>query len=185
LQEQSEVLVQFPDVPEYKSNLGHGHNQLARLLRKRNQLKDAAKEAEQALAIHKAVLQANPGILSIERYVRDDLGVLTHLLIASRRFSDAQTVAEELAAMPLPDEGAVLNAAGLFVRCAAEASNTTDGAHLAEQFQNLAMKILTDAVRADLIHSRSLLERPEFAPLRVRDDFKKLHDALVQPPRSG
>jgi eukaryotic-like serine/threonine-protein kinase len=185
LDEESAVLAQFRDVPEYQSNLARGHCQLAGLLLRRNNPRDAAAEAEAALTLHKAVLKSDPGIRSIERYVWSDLGVLADALIACRRFADAEkTIEEFLEATPANEDGA-LNAAALLVRSAREAARTPDKKALAETFLDRAMKVLADAARSNLIRTPGVLNRPEFAPLRDREEFKRLLVPLAEPARVG
>jgi serine/threonine-protein kinase len=185
LDEESAVLAQFANVPEYQSNLGRGHCQLAGLLLRRSNPEGAADEAEAALKLHKSVLEMAPRTRSVERYVWNDLGVLADALVASRRFTDAKKTVEDFLAATPANEGGVLNAAALLVRCAGEAARTSEGKSLADTLLARAEKVLADAVRSNLIRSPGVLDRPEFVPLRGRKEFKKLSDALGQPPRVG
>jgi tetratricopeptide (TPR) repeat protein len=185
IDELSAVLTQFPDVPEYKINLGHGHYQLAILLLSRGQPVSAVAEAERALGLHKQVLTENAGAGSSRAHVVRDLGVLGHALFAAGRFTDAQDAARQLADLSPDDLKDQLNSVGLLIRCADAASKAQDGERTAEDCLTLAVKLLANAVRAGLLRSEEPLKGPEFARLHGRDDFQKLLRALAQPPRSG
>jgi tetratricopeptide (TPR) repeat protein len=184
LDEQSAVVALFPDVPEYQINLARGFFQLASSLVKSNHPEDAVKQVEAALKIHRGVLQKEPGTRLIGRYIWEDLGVLIHCLIACHRVALAEPNVDEFVEMTPPDQISALNAAGLLVRCASAAAGTTEGKPLVEKFQSRAVKVLSGAVKSHVIRSTNVLEHQEFAPLRDREDFKRLFDALGQPAQT-
>jgi tetratricopeptide (TPR) repeat protein len=185
LDEETAVVAKFPNVPEYQSNLGRGHCQLAGILMRRGRPDDASAEAEAALKIHKAVQHLAPGTASIEHYVWEDLAVLTSALISSQRLADAAKTAQEFVTITPAEEKAVLNAAGLLVRCSIEAARTSEGKAPSEQLQSQAVKMLSEAVRANVLKTGAPLEGPVFNPLRGRDDFENLMRSLTQAPRHG
>jgi hypothetical protein len=185
LDEESAVVSQYPNVPEYQANLGRGHCQVAGLLLKRGLPKEAVTEAETALKIHKAVQQEDPAKSFLGTYLWKDLGVLIRALIDCQRFADADRSAEEFVAITPSDVNSVLDAAGLLVDCANKAFLTPDGTSLVDRFQSRAVKVLANAVRSNILQTSQVLESEQFAPLRDRDDFKKVLEALTQPPRAG
>src|SRR5207244_2509902 len=168
LEEQSALLVEFPGVPEYESELGRSHYQLARLLLDRNKPVEAVIQAEQAESLYRKVLQMRPGSDAVRGLIVDELRVRAYGLIASGRLSEARDAAEQLPAIRADDSEAYRTAAALLVRCAAAAPSTTEGQRLADDSRDRAVKILRDAVQKNLIGSPVLLDHPDLSPLRKR-----------------
>jgi len=189
LEEQSALLAEFPDVPEYQSALGRGHYQLARLLLVRNQVTynpaEALQQAEQSQKLLRKLVESRPDSDTDLRALAEDQGVLTLALIDLGRLADAIAAAGELPKTRPADWAAYLHAAGLLIRCAQAAPSSPEGRQLAEGSLARAVGILRDAVRAKLIQSSTPLDLPEFRPLQDRDDFKALRDSLPRADHKG
>jgi eukaryotic-like serine/threonine-protein kinase len=187
LEEESAVLAEFPDVPEYQSILGRGHYLLARLLQTKNQVTykpvDAVDQAEQARSLHAKVLEGRPDSDIDQRTLADDQGVLTIALIDVGRLQEATAMAAQLPKTRPADPAAYVQSAALMVKCA-DGVSTTKGTSR-EEILARAVGILRDAVRSHVIRSPATLDVKDLRLLHDRDDFKALRDSLAQSPRSG
>jgi serine/threonine protein kinase len=180
LGEQSALLSQFPGIDEYQRALGRSHYQLAGTL-VGHKPTEAVRHAEQAKALQQQVLQGHPDSDSDHRLLAEDQVVLTLALISAGRLVDAQAAAEAVSAAWPTDPWAYLRAAALLIQCAKAAE---DGK---QQEDNLAraVGVLREAVRTQVIRSRSALDILDLRPLRDRDDFKQLRESLAETVRSG
>ncbi|MDR3635519.1 MAG: serine/threonine-protein kinase [Isosphaeraceae bacterium] len=185
LEEQTVLLAEFPDVPEYQSEMGRSHFQLARLLLVRSKSAEAVLEAEAAENLYRKVLRTRPESEVILRSLMEALLVKTHGLIASGRLADAQRVAQQIPATLPDDSASYRHAAVLLVLCAEAAPKTAEGERLAEACRAGAVNVLSEAKRRDLLRSLNILDAPSLGPLRGRDDFEKLRKAVSEPARTG
>ena len=183
LKEQSALMDEYPGVMEYKRIAGRGHYLLAKLLTGYNPA-EAVRHLEEARALHKQVLQPHPDSDLDQKYLAEDQGVLVLALIAACRLPDAMAAAEQIPAIRPTDPTAYIHASALLVQCASAASKAGDRK---QEEDNLAraVGVLRNAVRDQVIRTRRSLDRPELAPLRDREDFKKLGNSLVESVRSG
>jgi len=189
LDQESALLAEFPDVPEYQSALGRGHYQLAKLLLVPNQVTykptEALHQAEEAQNLLRQSLQSRPDSDTDQRVLAEDQGVLTLALIDLGRLPEAVAAAGQLTATRPADPAAYVHAAALLIRCAGAASSTPEGQKLAEESLARAVGILGDAVRAKLIRSSATLDIPDLRLLQDRDDFKALRDSLPRSDLNG
>ena len=115
LEEESAVLAEFPDVPEYQSILGRGHYLLARLLQVKNQVTykpaEAVHQAEQAQSLLEKVLQRRPDSEVDQRTLAEDQGVLAIALIDVGRLPEAAATAAQLPKTRPTDPAAYVHAA--------------------------------------------------------------------------
>ena len=190
LDQESALLAEFPDVPEYQSALGRGHYQLAKLLLVSNPVTykpaEALHQAEEARKLLRQSLQSRPDSDTDLRALAEDQGVLTLALIDLGRLAEAVTAAGQLPATRPADPAAYVHAAALLIRCARASPSTPEGQQQAEGSLARAVSILGDAVRAKLIRSSPPLDLPELGPLRNREDFKEaLRDTLPKSEHAG
>jgi tetratricopeptide (TPR) repeat protein len=187
LEEESAILTEYPDVPEYQSTLGRGHYLLARLLLVKNQLtykpREAVREAEEAQKLHQNVLQSRPDSERDMRALADDQGVLTNALIDVGRLPEAAATAAQVPKTLPADPAAFVHAAVMLIKCADAAASAPGG--LREDFLVRAVATLREAVRSNVIRDPATLDVLDLRPLHDRDDFKALRDTLAQSPRTG
>jgi serine/threonine protein kinase/tetratricopeptide (TPR) repeat protein len=189
LDEQAAVLIKFPDVPDYKSIVGRGRYQLARLLLMQNAFKsqpaEAVHQAEEAVRLLTQVLASRPLSDTDQRSLGEAHHVLTLALIEAGRIPDAVATASKIPTTRPADPAAYVRAAALLIACANASPSTELGRLQAEAILAQAVGIVRDAVRARAIRLPATLEAPDLRPLRDRDDFKSLRDSLAQSPHAG
>jgi eukaryotic-like serine/threonine-protein kinase len=177
LEEQSTLLAEYPNVPEYQLNVGRAHYQLGLLLVKSDPAQ-AVQQAEMAKSLHADVLKAQPeSELALKCSLEDRL-LLGNALIAVGRLPDAMAAAEELPALRPADPAIYIHAVGLLLNCAKSCADNEVGRRQAEDSLARAVGIIRKAIHSKAIRSKTKLDLPEFDPLRNRDDFKRLHDLL-------
>lgn len=183
LEEQAVLLAEFPEVPEYQSEMGRSHYQLARLLLVTNKAADAIGEGEKADALLRRALQARPDSETLQRSLFENQGVLTLALIAANRLTDAKASAEKMPSIRPEELNSYIHAAALLARGGDAAPKTEDGQRLSEACRASAVKILGEAQRRKLLRSTKDLDLPSLESLRNREDFRKLREAVSTPPR--
>jgi serine/threonine protein kinase len=189
LDEQSALLVEYPDVPEYQRVVGQGHSQLAGLLLVPGLVTynpaAAVKEAEAAQKLFEQVVAARPGAEQDQILLVKDQRVLTRALIAAGRLADAADAAERIYNTRPTDLYLYCDAAAFLIKCAEAAPKTTEGRRIAEESLLRAVGVLRTGIRAKAIRSSALLDLRVFDPLRDREDFQKLKESLEQSPATG
>jgi eukaryotic-like serine/threonine-protein kinase len=177
LEQQSALRDQYPGVPEYDLEVGRGHYQLGFLLVK-SKPKEAVIEAEKADGLYRDVLTNRPGSEQALGFLLENRLLLVHALIDSGRVTDAMTAAERLPSFNSNEPRFYVHATALLIECARAAADTADGRKQAEDALARAVGVLRKAVQAKVISSKVTLDLKDFAPLRDRDDFKRLRDSL-------
>ncbi len=177
LEEQSTLLTEYPDVWEYQIAVGRGHYQLGAILLA---LEPAATvlEAEKACGALKQALKAKPGSQLTQGYVLDNQVLLGQALIRAGRVPEAMAMAEQLPALMPGNPNAYVHAAGILIAAARAAADSDDGRKQAEEGLARAVGVLRNGIQAKVIKSKATLDSKGFAPLRQRDDFKRLGELL-------
>ena len=177
LDEQSALLKEYPEVPEYQIDVGRGHFQLGLLLMKTNPAA-AIPEAETARSFHRDVLKTRPESEQVLAFLLEDQLLLAQALIAAGRLPEAMDAAEDLPSIHPSEPRFYINAAALLIQCAVAAPETEDGRKQSERCLARAVGVLRKAVQAKVISSKGTLDLKDLAPLKNRDDFKRLRDSL-------
>jgi eukaryotic-like serine/threonine-protein kinase len=172
------LLELHPDVPEYRATLGTALAALARAQWGRGDLGGARRSLEQAIAQHRSAL-ASPRDRDGLTQLRTDYGSLALLL---REAGDHDGIARAIERLPelFPDRGdEYLRAAVFLVRCAEMAARDPSltaarRAELARSYTDRAIGWLRRASDRGLLADPAELDRPEFEPLRGREDFERL-----------
>jgi serine/threonine protein kinase/tetratricopeptide (TPR) repeat protein len=189
LDEHIALVAEFPDVPEYKAAAGRGHYQLARLLlvpdRVTHKPAEALHHAEAAQELLKQVLANQPDSEMDRRMAMEAQGVLALTLIELGRIGEAIDAAAQLPVTGPADPPAYLHAVALLIKCARASPSTPEGHQLAETSLARAVSVLAEAVRTKLIRSTATLDLPALAPLRDREDFKRLRKSLPGSGQTG
>ncbi len=184
LDEQAALLTQYRGVPEYQLASGRDHYQLALFL-VRSKPADAVLQAEKAKTLYNDVLKTWPDSELAFRYILENQVLLSHALIGAGRLADAIATAEQLPSLNPAELKFYMNAVGLLIQCAKAAPETVDGRKQAEDCLARAVGIVRNAIQAKVIRSNTKLDVPDFDPLRDRDDFKRLRDALSDSVHIG
>jgi serine/threonine protein kinase len=188
LGEETELQAQYPNVPDYKQNLGRGHYQLARLLYRLKRFPAAAEEDQTARDLHQQVLATGSGSEAVRGLLLEDQGFLTLSLIAAGRLADAASVCDQIATTHPTDRKAHLRGAAYLVKCgdSARAATKSDPKlpDRSDDYFSRAVKFLRNAYQIAPYPAKDL-DREEFQSLQGREDFENLRRALSQPPSSG
>jgi serine/threonine protein kinase len=189
LDEQSAVLTEFPDVPEYQSTAGRGHFQLGRLLKDPKQVTydpaEALRHFETAQTLIKQALRSRPDSDTDKRNLVETQQLMTLALIDVGRLAEAAATAEQLPVTLSTDVAVYVRAAALLIKCSDAATSTPEGQRQAEACLTRAVGILHDGVRGGVIRSPKTLLIPDLSRLHDRDDFKKVLDSVSQAPHTG
>jgi tetratricopeptide (TPR) repeat protein len=178
---QDALIKQFPAIPEYRSALGRTLFSLAFLRRKQGDLAGAHRRLDEAIKHQRRVLEDNPRSDLGRAQLRGSLGLLAETLIQLRDYAGAASAAEELPKVFPDDPWGYLLAATDLTRCMTH----TDEAPRAEEYAQKAISLLREAIARKLIRNVSDLDQKEFEPLRQREDFKELHERLMNSTRIG
>jgi serine/threonine protein kinase/tetratricopeptide (TPR) repeat protein len=184
LDEQSALLAQYPGVPDYQLEVGRAHSQLGSMLIN-SKPPEAVLEAEKAKSLHEDVRKTRPESELALRYLLQDHYLLCQALWAAGRFPEAIAIAEQLPALRSDDPAFYERAASLLIKCAEATADTPDGRKQKEDCLARAVGVLRKAIESKVIRSKSKLDLPDFAPLRGRDDFKRLLEGAADSDHVG
>ncbi len=177
LEQHSALCTQYPGVAEYQLDLGRDHYQLGLLLIN-SKPPEAAIEAEKADSLFKDVLNARPGVEMVLKFVLDNRALLVQALIDAGRLTDAMVAAEGIPSFHPNEPRFYVYSAAKLITCAQAAADTPEGRKQMEDGLARAVGVLRKAVQTKVISSRTSLDLKDFAPLRERDDFKKLRESV-------
>ena len=183
LEIQDRLVARFPDVPEYECALGRTLHDLSFLLCSRTDFRGARRLLDQAIRHLRAALEANPQIASYHKYLGDSLGLFAKTLVQLGEHGEAADAAEEVPGVQPEALEQRLRAAALLTQCAGLAAadrRLADAKRrdLESKYAYRAVKLLRNAVHQGLLKDVRVLDLPDFAPLRERDDFKALRQLL-------
>jgi serine/threonine protein kinase len=180
----------FPNQPDLQSSLACSIGNLAILCSERRDFKAAKAYLEEALPHHRAALRANSRNPLYRQHFRNDMRVLVAANAGLHDQAGALQAARKLRDLGWDPPSDAHYAAHALADCIpiVEQEQHLDGAkrQAAVRFYgDEAMKMLRDAVSKGWKEAELFLTRdPALAPLRQRDDFKKLL-AEVQAARRG
>jgi serine/threonine-protein kinase len=178
---QDHLVEQFPAIPEYHRDLGRTLFSLAFLRRRQGDLAGTHRLLVEAIKHQRRVLEENPRSDLGRAQLRDSLGLLAETLTQLRDPAAAALAAEELPKVIPDDPREYLRAAAYLTRC----MTLTDEAPRAEEYARKACSLLREGVTRKLIRNVGDLDRPEFIPLRQREDFKEVRERLMNSTRIG
>jgi hypothetical protein len=185
LARQEALVRKYPDVRAYADRYYQNLAREAGLLRTVDP-KAALQSLETATAYHKAMVKFWPEGPTYRAELREDEVVRAHVLIALGDYEAVVTVAEELPKL-LPEDGqsylgaVVTLCHGLSAIEADRRLEASRRSDLTKKLADRAMAILRDAVKRGYIRRVAPLDLPDLAPLKQREDFKRLHERLSQP----
>jgi tetratricopeptide (TPR) repeat protein len=173
------LVASHPLVSWYQSRHGGSCNNLAMVLLRKNQPREARSWLETAVRHQSSAFKSNPDNPQYRSYLRNHYFLLAQ---ACLRLRDAQAAAE--AAVKLPELAPAgpkqyLIAAGYLARCAALAEADPNLAEAvrkarAQAFADRAMDHLQKAVQRGFASAETLRSNPDFSSLRQRADFQRL-----------
>ena len=178
LKEQSDLLNDYPGIPEYEILAGRGHYQFGLFLMRSKKAADAVLQAMKAKELFAKVIKTWPDSDQASRYLREDYVLLGNALIAAGRLGEAVEMAEQLPAIHPGDSAFCFRAVGILIECAKAAPKSEDGRRQAEDCFARAVGVIRKGIEAKLIRSKSELDVPNLEPLRNRDDFKRLRNLV-------
>jgi eukaryotic-like serine/threonine-protein kinase len=170
----------FPNQPDLQTNLASAYGNLAMHYSERRDFKAAKGYLEQALPHHQLALQANSRNPLYREHFQNTMRVLVAANAGLHDQAAAQQAARKLRDVGWDPPGDAHYAAHTLALCIPilEGDQQLDGAkrQAAVRFYgDEAMNMLRDAVGIGWKYAAVLLARdPALAPLRQRDDFKKL-----------
>jgi serine/threonine protein kinase len=182
-----ELVRDFPEVPEYRSELGGTLNDLGALLRERGELAEARRLLEQAIVHQKAALQSDQRHPTYRQFLVNHYWQLAMALVQSGDHRAAAETARELALVSPKAPTPAYEAAGILARCMPLADRDTklsaeQRKQLARSYGDRAIESLREAVRRGFQDAERLKKDRDLEPLRSRDDFKTLVNELELPP---
>jgi serine/threonine protein kinase/tetratricopeptide (TPR) repeat protein len=176
----------YPQEPDYLGDLAISFNNLGFMLCQRGQVREGLRFLEQAIATHQAAL----AIKDNHRLCRESIcNAYVNLINARLRQGDHKAAAhavptltramEDLSKFVPIDEINYVNAAGSLAQCVplAEADVSLAEAErkeLTEAYARRAIALVRKAVTKGFTNAGLLHKDPAFAPLRHREDFKRL-----------
>ncbi len=174
LDEQSALLAQYPGIPEYQLEVARAHFQLGSMLLN-SKPPEAVIEAEKAKSLDEDVRKTWPESEPALGCLLRDHYLLCQALWAAGRFPKAIAVAEQVPELRSSDPTFYVHAVGLLIKCAEATADTPDGRTQKEDCLARAVGIIRKAIESKVIRSKSKLRKfQDFAPLRNRDDFRRL-----------
>jgi WD40 repeat protein/tetratricopeptide (TPR) repeat protein len=180
----------FPDNPDDQRDLGAALNNLAMVRRSRGDLKEARQLVEEAIRHQRLALERKPQDQVAHQFLANHHRVLSDVLIRSGDHVQAEATAAEVPKLFPHVAKAHRDAACLVARCVplAEKDNSLSPERrreLAQGYAEQAVKHLSEAVRKGAKDRATLENDADLAPLRGRDDFKKLLAGLGEEKSPG
>jgi len=176
----------FPKVAEFQSNLAVTEHGLARFLLEGKQLKEARPYLEKAVRHQRAALEITPQHPGFRQQLGSHYLALAQTLVKlNDHAASAAAVAEWVQAMPAGWQGYHVPAAAVLARCVGVAGKDAKLAaekrdELVKTYAERALDLLRQAITLGYKDVEQLKSAEDFAPLRSRDDFKKLLAGLEE-----
>jgi tetratricopeptide (TPR) repeat protein len=184
------LVADFPNQPDLRSSLACSMGNLAMLCNERRDFKAAKAYLEEALPHHQTALRANPRNPMYRQFLRNDVRALVEANAGLQDLAGALQAARKLRDLGWDPPGDAHYAAHALAGCipVVGGDQQLDAAKRRAAvafYGDEAMKMLRDAVGKGWENAALYLTRdPALAPLRQRDDFKKLlAEVLTQSGR--
>ncbi|HMP04559.1 MAG TPA: tetratricopeptide repeat protein, partial [Gemmatales bacterium] len=180
---QKQLAADFPSVPDYRNSVAATLVNIAHLLIQQRDFAVARQKLEEAQPYHQAALQANPRHLTYRQFYRNHLGVLTWSCAGLGDRSAAVATAEKRRDLGWDPPADAYDAACALAQYMpiVEKDDQLDADKRQTEMQfygDEAMKMLRDAVSKGFKDAAKLKNDANLAPLRQREDFKKLMQEL-------
>jgi tetratricopeptide (TPR) repeat protein len=167
-----------PDVPVYHSTLGCALDNLATLMRKRDQPDEAYRLLIEAIGHHRIALESNVRNRLYGLFLRNDWTKVAAIHRDRQEHAALATVAEELPRI-VPDDPTLYVRAAWYLAFASALAAQDPALSPAERTAHSqdharrAVELLREAFRRGF-NDAEQLEQPDYAPLQGRDDFQQL-----------
>jgi tetratricopeptide (TPR) repeat protein len=173
------LAVAYPKVVRYKGSVGGALSNLAEAFLKQGKLTEARRFVEEAIGQQQTALRANPGTRGNLFYRRNHYWVLARITLRQGEHARAARAAGQAAAVFPNDGAAYCRAAGLVARCIALAEKDqkltpSQRMERAAEYGKQAMDLMRQGIRKGYKDFKKLEKDKDFAPLRAREEFRKL-----------
>lgn len=177
-----EALVkEFPDQPDFQSDLGRILGNFAELCleRRPEDLQEARDKIMRAIRLQRVALDKNPRYPPYQLNLRDHLLVFCEILIGLGEHGEAAKAAEDLAGL-LPESPLASRRAACFMaRCARAAERDpsiygADRETLVQDYTQRAMELLEEAVQKGYQDLGDLRVNPAYDSLRPLEKFQRI-----------
>jgi hypothetical protein len=133
---------------------------------------------EQSMRYHRQALDLSPENIQYRANLHDAVGVSSIILRELGETAMAAKAAEELPRLLPQNLKSYYIAASLLTKC--QKASKDKG----QDYGLRAVRVLRQAAENRLINDSKGLDFPDFAPLKERDDFRRLRQSL-EPSRAG
>jgi tetratricopeptide (TPR) repeat protein len=179
----TELADEFPTNAEYASDIGRTLDWLGGMLRNLGQLDEAAQRLREAAERQATALGARPKDSVFRDLCCNHHAQLATTLLRMGRHEEAASAARELPRLAHDNPGVLLRAARLLAECAAVAKRNPGppwGVKLIQSraYGGEAIALARQAVANGLTGATALLAKPDFDPVRDRDEFRALINEL-------
>lgn len=175
------LMEQFPDRPDFRSDLGRTLGNFADLCleRRPKDLREAREKIMRAIRLQHVALDKDPRFPPYQLNLRDHLLVFCETLIESGEHGEAAKAAEDLAGLLPESPLESRRAACIMARCAraAERDPSISGADRkapVQEYIQRAMELLEEAVRRGYQDLNDLRVNPEYESLRPLENFQQI-----------
>lgn len=176
----------FPAVPDPHSELAGTLNNLALLRIERGgagDLQEARQLLSQAVTHQQTALKTNPHNPTYRQFLRNHYWNLAETLVRLGDHGEAAQAAAELPRLFPSVSQEYYGSAGFLARCIPLAENDLkfpepERQTLAQSYGERAVALLKEAIKKGYKDAKQLDDEMAFAPLRTRDDFKRLLNSL-------
>jgi tetratricopeptide (TPR) repeat protein len=181
-----QLVAEFPNIPEYRNDLAGTLFNLAQAASKGRDFAAARQLLDEAIGDHQEALQANPRNPDYRQYYRNSLAALTQCCAAQGDRLAALSAATKQRDAGWDPAADAYAAARLLVSCVPLVGNDSalDAAKRQGEldfYANQAIAMLRDAVAKGYRDAAHMKSDENLAPLRERDDFKKMVTDLEVP----
>jgi tetratricopeptide (TPR) repeat protein len=176
---QRTLVEQFPDCPDFHSDLGLSIGGLARLSRERGDLPDAARQVREAIEQQTTALTLlDTGVPAWRARLKQDFKFLIAVLLEMGDFAEAARAADNVPSCLRSDPADCWELAAFLAPCVREwvKPGTSEGELQlsSRSLEDRAMSLLREAVANGYQELGSLGTDKRFTPLRGRPDFQAL-----------
>jgi eukaryotic-like serine/threonine-protein kinase len=184
----NEQLVEgHPGSSRFQSELGATLHNLGMVLRQQKRPEEALAVVRRAVEHQRAALRRSPRVVYYRRFLGNHYINLWNVQLDLGRPAEAAAAALELKALWPGSPAEQVQAARLLSLVAeavgkGKAELSAEERTERERYAGQAMQVLREAVALGYEDAKNLKEHPEFAPLRSRDDFRKLVARLESEP---